>query len=138
MSKLYNTYLALKKQESETIYLFKNGIFFIALDKDANVLSNIFNFKLGNFTDTIIKCGFPCSSLEKYTNLFKLHNLSVKIVDTNNNLYLFNEYKQNQNILELLNFISSIDINSLSVSEAYKCIEDLKNKAINIYSNEVE
>ena len=130
MSKLYNTYLALKKQDEQTIYLFKSGIFFIALDNDARTLSNTFNFKLGNLTDDIVKCGFPCSSFYKYYTLFESHNLKVKIVEPENStLFSINEYKQRDDITELLNFISSIDINNLSVSKAYELIEDLKTKA---------
>lgn len=35
MSKLYNSYLELKEKDSNFIYLFKNGVFFIALYEDA-------------------------------------------------------------------------------------------------------
>lgn len=133
MSKLYNTYLALKKQDSQTIYLFKSGIFFLALDKDAYTLSDIFHFKLGNLTDTVVKCGFPCSSFDKYSNLFKIHNLGFKIIELeSNNAYRFNEYKQSQSIVELLEYISSVDVNNLSITEAYQWIEDVKNKVSDI------
>ncbi len=133
MSRLYNIYLYFKKQNSQTIYLFKSGIFFIALDKDAYILSNTFNLKLGKLTDSTVKCGFPCSSLNKYVNLFKSHNLTFKIIQLDNNtLYTLNEYVQNQAVLNLLNFINSIDVNNLSISEAYKAIEDIKNKVIEI------
>lgn len=133
MSKLYNTYISLKKQDEQTIYLFKSGIFFIALDNDARILSNTFNFKLSNFTDTIVKCGFPCSSFYKYYTLFQSHNLNVKIIEPDDNtLYTVNEYKQKEDVTELLDYISSIDINNLSVSKAYELIEDLKNRAIKI------
>lgn len=133
MSKLYNNYLALKKQDSKTIYLFKSGIFFLALDKDAYTLSDIFHFKLGNLTDTVVKCGFPCSSFDKYSNLFKIHNLDFKVIELENNtIYNFNEYKQNQSIVELLELISSVDVNNLSITEAYQWIEDIKNKVSDI------
>ena len=133
MSKLYNTYLALKKQDLQTIYLFKSGIFFIAIDKDAYTLSNIFNFKLGNLTNTVVKCGFPCSSFDKYANLFKLHHLPIKIIKLEDNtLYSFNEYQQSKALIELLEYIHSVDVNNLSITEAYQWIENLKNKAMNI------
>lgn len=133
MSKLYNTYLTLKKQDSKTIYLFKSGIFFLALDKDAYTLSDIFHFKLGNLTDTIVKCGFPCSSFDKYSCLFKVHNLTIKIIELENNMvYHFHDYQQSKTITELLKTISSVDINNLSITEAYQWIEDLKTKAMDI------
>lgn len=133
MSKLYNTYLTLKKQDSQTIYLFKSGIFFIAIDKDAYTLSDIFHFKLGNLNNTVVKCGFPCSSFEKYSNLFKVHNLTIKVIELENQtIYSFNEYKQNQSIVKLLEFINSVDINGLSITEAYQWIGDVKSKVSDI------
>lgn len=131
MSKLYNTYIELKKQNSNFIYLFKNGIFFIALDEDAKALSNIFHFKLSNFTPQVIKCGFPCSSLEKYSTLFKIHNLNIKLIEANTT-YTLTDYIQNEHISELLSSIKSIDINNLSVKEAYSFLEKIQQKVLEI------
>lgn len=136
MSKLYNTYLELKKQDEEIIYLFKSGIFFIALDNDAYTLSRIFNFKITNLTDTVVKCGFPCSSFNKYSKLFVLHHLKVKIIELDNKvIYQFKDYVQTTKITELLNDIESVDINTLSIQEAYQFIENLKDK-VNKINNE--
>ena len=71
MSKLYQTYVALKVQDSTQLYLFKSGIFYIFLDDDAKLISSLFNLKLTNLNSAIMKCGFPTSQLEKYSNLFK-------------------------------------------------------------------
>ena len=129
MSKLYNTYLELKKQNSQTIYLFKSGIFFLALDKDAHILSSTFHFKLVNLTDTIVKCGFPCSSIDKYSNLFKVHNLTIKIIEPDNNImYNLADYTQSQSMIKLLDCINYVDVDNLSITEAYQWIKDLKNK----------
>ena len=127
MSKMFKIYTDLKKQDSHTVYLFKSGIFFIAIDNDAYVLSDIFHFKLGNLNHKIVKCGFPCNSLGKYIKLFRLYNSNAKIVEPEQaTLYDFNAYRQNEYIIELLKLINSVDVNSLSISEAYKFIEDLK------------
>lgn len=130
MSKLYNSYLELKEKDSNFIYLFKNGIFFIALDEDAKKLSNIFNFKLNNFAPSVVKCGFPCSSFEKYSKLFNACNLNVKIIDPiQSTSYLIKDYTQSEHITNLLQSIKSIDINNLSVKEAYDFLEELQNSA---------
>lgn len=128
MSKLYNIYLELKKKDKNTIYLFKSGIFFIAINDDAYLLSKIFNFKITNLNNIAVKCSFPCSSLDKYSNLFKLYNLNVEIIDLDKNYIHKKAYKQNNKIEELLNIINSIDANNLSISEAYKFIENIKNR----------
>lgn len=138
LSKLYNTYLELKKKDEEIIYLFKSGIFFIALDDDAYTLSKFFHFKITNLTDTVVKCGFPCSSFDKYSNLFLLHNLKVKIIELSNRvIYPLKDYTQTTKITELLNDIKSIDINTLSIQEAYQFIENLKNKVTKINNGDI-
>ena len=138
MSKLYNTYLELKKKDEEIIYLFKSGIFFIALDDDAYTLSKFFHFKITNLTDTVVKCGFPCSSFDKYSNLFLLYHLKVKIIELNNKvIYSLRDYTQTITIMELLNDIKSIDINTLSIQEAYQFIENLKNKVTKINNGDI-
>lgn len=130
MSKLYDTYCILKAQDANTILLFKSGIFLIALDKDAIYLSELFHLKLTLLNAIVQKCGFPCASLDKYLELFKIYQLNVKIIEAEKNVnYHLNEYKQDQSVAELLNFISHIDTDRLSVSEAYRLIEDLKQKA---------
>jgi len=137
LSKLYNTYLALKKQDIKTVCLFKIGIFFIALEDDARKLSSTFNFKLGNLNNDVVKCGFPCNSFYKYYPMFQSYNIEIKIIESENNtLYTVNEYKQKQDVSELLYFISSIDVDNLSVSNAYKLIEELKNKVTKINNME--
>lgn len=48
MSKLYDKFSSLKNSNKDTLYLFKSGIFFIALNEDATKLSEIFGFKITN------------------------------------------------------------------------------------------
>lgn len=133
MSKLYNIYTDLKKKNKQIIYLFKSGIFFIALDDDARLLSDTFNLKLGNLSDSIVRCGFPCSSFSKYSKLFNCHNLDVQIIDyADNTLYSLKNYSQSQSITKLLTFIQSVDVNNLSIVEAYQFISDLQKMALNI------
>ena len=130
MSKLYSIYLSEKEKNNLNTLLFKSGIFYLALDKDAIFLSNTFGFKLTNLNDNIKKCGFPCNSLDKYLNLFKSYNLSINIIDLENyTKYSLKDFKCNKNTTELLDFIKDIDIDNLSISEAYKLLENIKEKA---------
>lgn len=131
MSKLYDKYLNFKKQNPDQIYLFKSGIFYIALEDDALELSEQFNFKLTNLNDKVIKCGFPCSSINKYSHLFSLFNLNVKIIENSTNFDL-NNYAENEILSDIIHSIKNIDINNLSVKDSYKFIENLKQKVKNI------
>ena len=72
MSKLYEAYKYCKKnnKEENTLFLFKVGVFYLFIDKDAVIASNILKLKLTKLNDTILKCGFPIASLNKYYNYF--------------------------------------------------------------------
>ena len=135
MSKLYNIYLNEKEKNRDKILLFKSGIFYIAIDKDATLLSQLLNLKLTNLNDKIQKCGFPCSSIDKYLKLFKLHNLNIKLIEIDKNTsYSIQEYTESKIVKELLEKINNVNVDNLSISEAYKFIVDLKEKVNNIQS----
>ncbi len=130
MSKLYNNYLELKKEENSYIYLFKSGIFYIALQEDAKVLSQKFGLKLTNLNDTIIKCGFPSNCIDKYISLFTNNNIKFKIIDSKiNTSFSPTEYKQDTKTKELLNLINNTNPDLLSIKEAYSFIENIKDMA---------
>lgn len=87
MSKLFDVYKRLKKEDSETLYLFKSGIFYIFLDEDAKTINKFYNLKLTYLNAEIVKCGFPLNSLQKYLNLFNNFPYKIKIIDNFNNDY---------------------------------------------------
>ncbi len=133
MSKLYEKYLFLKGNEEdsdETLFLFKSGIFFIFLDADAKIASQILNLKLTHLTEKIVKCGFPINALNKYKTLLGQTTYKLKIIDNSTNTaYTLNNYFINEDINSLLLKISTIDSDSLSIKEAYTFIDDIKNSA---------
>lgn len=127
MSKLYNIYLEEKKKNRDILLLFKSGIFYIAIAEDAIKLSNLLHLKLTNLNDTIQKCGFPCSSIEKYMPIFKALNIELKIIEVEKNTaYNVQQFKQNQFINLIIDELNNVDTNNLSVVESYSFIENLK------------
>lgn len=126
MSKLYQSYVSLKIKDSSKLYLFKSGIFYIFLDEDAKLISSKFNLKLTNLNSMIVKCGFPTSQIEKYTNLLTMANIPFKIVDlVDNSLYSPKDFILNENVKSLLTKIVSVDAYSLSISGAYEFIDEI-------------
>ena len=124
MSKLYQTYVALKVQDSTQLYLFKSGIFYIFLDDDAKLISSLFNLKLTNLNSAIMKCGFPTSQLEKYSNS------SFKIIDaSDNSLYSPKDFVLNKNLKVFLEKISSVKAYDLSISAAYDFIDKISEES---------
>lgn len=131
MSKLLNTYNNLKKQNSEILYLFKNGIFYLALQEDADFLSNAFDLKVTKLNDEANKCGFPCSSFDKYYLKLKDLNKEFKIIEKDT-ISEATDYLKNKDVENIINNLKELDINSLSVSEAFAFIEKLQKLANNI------
>lgn len=132
-SKLYNTYISLKIQSPYKKYLFKIGYFYYFLDEDAKELSRILNLKLGHLNADIVKCGFPINSLNKYMKILKQYGYAVKIVDRDYNIIFdYKDFKLNNKIVELLKQISSLKVDSLSISEAYDTLQNLKQRSTKI------
>ena len=130
MSKLYENYLLLKKQDNSKLYLFKSGIFYLFLDDDAKIVSPILNLRLTNLNEKVLKCGFPVNNLNKYINLITSNGYEVNIIDSNNKeVYKSNDYISNENIKNFIKSISKIDTNLLSISEAYEKLDHISLKA---------
>ena len=136
MSKLIDIYKQLKQEDSETLYLFKSGIFYIFLDQDAKKISQMFDLKLTKLNDNFLKCGFPSSAIDKYFNLLNGTDYKIKIIDNVNNFtFKFQDFNTNKSIQNLITTIKKVDVDSLSISEAYKFIEDIKSQTDKIQIN---
>lgn len=83
MSNLYDKYIELKNIDSNKYYLFRSGVFYIFLDKDAEKISNIIKLKLSSLNEDVVKCGFPKNSLDKYLDIFKNLDMDVEVIDDN-------------------------------------------------------
>lgn len=101
-------------------------------------MSTHLNLRLTNLNQDILKCGFPVNTLNKYLNLIKAFNYNVVIIDDLNSTPLScNDYISNEKMKELINKLSLIDSNNLSIKEIYSLVDDLSNQAKEI-KNEVE
>lgn len=124
-------YTTLKKQDHDTLYLFKVGLFYNFLNEDAILISNKLNLKLSNLSPTVLKCGFPYNSLDKYMQILSRTSYNIKIIDISkpNEIFTPNEFKINKNIKELLEEIAKINIDDISIKEAYSLLEIFKDKS---------
>ena len=133
MSKIYDKYKILKTSNnynSNTLYLFKAGLFFIFIDEDAKIVSNLLNLKLGNLNVTIVKCGFPCNSLQKYLTLLKNTPYNVEIVSLDNqeSPMTSNNYLTNSQLKIIADEILNLKIDDLSISQAYDFLYKVQQK----------
>lgn len=158
MSKLYEQYLKLKYQEPEKLYLFKSGIFLLALEDDAVNLSNKLNLKLTNLGNTCIKCGFPECRYKYYAEQLNLLNINFTVIyselkkehqiqtlspkdishkDTEHTEFFdFNmpavhisSQNNTSEALELIHEIADLDINNLTLKNSFDKLYDFHIKS---------
>ncbi len=66
----------LQEQNAKKIILVKNGIFFVAIGKDALILSDQIGLKRTCMKEKLCKVGFLVKSSEKYIKILQEKNLS--------------------------------------------------------------
>lgn len=115
MVKIYDRYLRLKSIDSETLYLFKSGMFYIFLDEDAKRISKLTLLKLTKYNNDIVKCGFPDNSLDRYMELFNNLGLNVRLIKENN-----------LELDKLLDYIRKLDMSKVSDKECNDLLLKLK------------
>lgn len=132
MSKIYKKYQELKNSPNykpNTFYLFKTGLFFIFIDNDAKIMSNYLNLKLGNLNETIVKCGFPANSFQKYLSLLKDTPYNVEIVSLENNSTLTStDYIHNEELKFIIDEILKTNVDDLSISQIYEFLSTIQQK----------
>lgn len=109
MSKLSDKYKKKKEEDSEKVYIFKSGIFYIALNEDAKILHEKLGLSITDFGLEFIKCGFPTNSLEKYENLLKENKINYEVVEN-----------IKEETIDILKDIKKLDLNNITPIEAYQ------------------
>jgi len=125
MSKLIKQYEELKKKDSSKIYIFQSGIFYIMLNEDAKLVSQTIGLKLTNLSPTIVKCGFPTSSKEKYSLLLKNNNITFEFASSTPSA-------QNSSYINIIKKIQNIDLNNTTCKEAFDILYNIQQKLNNI------
>lgn len=128
MSKLLRQYNELKNQDSSCIYLFRVGIFYNILNSDAKMLNEKIGLKITNLSPDIIKCGFPISKIDKYKTILIEKNIKFKIIDNLPNEMTTIDYMNNVEIRQILNKISTLDMNNTTFQQAFNILLDIQSK----------
>lgn len=127
MSKLLKQYNELKAKNKNKIYIFEVGIFYNILQEDAKIVSNSIGLKLTDLGPNLIKCGFPVSQLEKYSQLLNNKNIDFEVIQkaplTNN---------QKASYEQIVKDIIKIDLNNTTCKEAFDYIYNIQQKFKNI------
>ncbi len=134
MSKLYSKYLELKKNNPNTIYLFKSGIFLLAIDEDATKLSDELNLKVTNLSPDVLKCGFPVSRQEHYFRVLEAKHIPFTIIDdTYGVVENYSDYMNNVKLKKIIDEIININFDNITFKEAYEILLSTSNLLKEIY-----
>ena len=137
MSKLYDEYRKLKIKDESKLYIFKSGMFYIALEEDAKTLSEMFDFKIVKLNENVVKSGFPISRLEYYLELLNKRNINFEIIDGNySKIENYEDYMNNCKLKKIITDINNLDLDNVTFKEAYNYLEKLKNEIKKIYKVE--
>lgn len=128
MSKLLNKLNDLKKQDASSIYVFRVGIFYNIFNEDAKILNEKLGLKLTSLSPEITKCGFPISSLEKYTKKLDNLQLKYKIIDDLPQSTNIVDYSNNIELKKILKKITEIDMNNTTFQQSFNILLDIQNK----------
>ncbi len=124
MSKLFNQYKSLKEKDNEKVYLFKSGIFYIAIDEDAQFLSDKIGFKLTNLNETTKKCGFPVSRIDYYKKIFDIGNINYELIENKQ----VNVDLKNNDLNKLITNLSNLDFDNITYKQAFEILQNASNK----------
>lgn len=134
MSKLYSKYSELKSNNPDTLYLFKSGIFFIALQDDAKSLSEELKLRITNLNQDIIKCGFPVSREEHYFRLLQAKEVPFQIIDsTYGVIENYSDYMNNDKVKAVVQKIIDINFDEITFKEAYEILRSISINLKEIY-----
>jgi len=134
MSKLLKQYENLKKENKDTIYLFRVGIFYKIINEDAKIINEQLGLKITDLGPNIYKCGFPVSQLEKYKRIFDEKKIAYTVIDNfPNNSITTNDYLNNIELKKVVNKILEIDFNNTTFQQSFNLLLDIQEKLKNIY-----
>ena len=134
MSKLLKQYENLKKENKDTIYLFRVGIFYNIINQDAKIVNEQLGLKITDLVPNIYKCGFTVNQLEKYKRIFEEKKINYTVIDNfSNSSITTNDYLNNIELKKVVNKILEIDFNNTTFQQSFNLLLDIQEKLKNIY-----
>lgn len=124
MSKLFNQYKALKENDKNKIYLFKSGIFYVAIEHDAQFLSDTIGFKLTNLNETTKKCGFPVTRIDYYKKIFDIGNINYELIEDSK----VTVDLKNKNLNEIILNLTNLDFDNITYKQAFEILQNTSNE----------
>lgn len=137
MSKLLEQYASLKKNDKETIYLIRVGIFYNILNEDADIISEAIGLKITSLGPNIYKCGFPYQQIQKYTKLLEEKNIKYQIIDNQyekEKIKNNEDYFKNLELKKIVDNILSINFDNITFKDSFEKLQNIQNELKKIYN----
>lgn len=137
MSKLLEQYSSLKKNDKETIYLIRVGIFYNILNEDADIISEAIGLKITSLGPNIYKCGFPYQQIQKYTKLLEEKNIKYQIIDNQyekERIKNNEDYFKNLELKKIVDNILSINFDNITFKDSFEKLQNIQNELKKIYN----
>lgn len=137
MSKLLEQYASLKKNDKETIYLIRVGIFYNILNEDADIISEAIGLKITSLGPNIYKCGFPYQQIQKYTKLLEEKNIKYQIIDNQyekEKIKNNEDYFKNLELKKIVDSILSINFDNITFKDSFEKLQNIQNELKKIYN----
>lgn len=137
MSKLLEQYASLKKNDKETIYLIRVGIFYNILNEDADIISEAIGLKITSLGPNIYKCGFPYQQIQKYTKLLEEKNIKYQIIDNQyekERIKNNEDYFKNLELKKIVDNILSINFDNITFKDSFEKLQNIQNELKKIYN----
>lgn len=137
MSKLLEQYASLKKNDKETIYLIRVGIFYNILNEDADIISKAIGLKITSLGPNIYKCGFPYQQIQKYTKLLEEKNIKFQIIDNQyekEKIKNNEDYFKNLELKKIVDNILSINFDNITFKDSFEKLQNIQNELKKIYN----
>lgn len=128
MSKIYNKYLELKKENPNKLYLFHSGKFYIFIADDVETINQYVVLKKTRFTKEVSKCGFPDNCYDDYMRVFQNHHLDIEVIESNYIMDSSNPNNSNpiiEKYLKIERYIKDIDIYSITPLQSMEILHNI-------------
>ncbi len=129
-NKLYQKYLSLKIEDSNFFYLFQTPQKYIFIANDATRIAPLLNLELTNFNSVLMKCEFPSDCYKLYCDKMNDLKINFKIITISEDIFNcdLETCINSQTFDELISNFLNVEIDDLSISQAYSLLNELQNK----------
>ena len=138
MSKLLEQYTSLKKNDKDTLYLIRVGIFYNILNEDADTISKALGLKIMDMGPNIYKCGFPYQQIQKYTKLLDEKNIKYQIIDNHyerEKIKNNEDYFKNIELKKIVDKILNINFDNITFKDSFDKLQEIQKDLKKIYKD---